>query len=667
MSSSALLSLGTRAMFANYAALQTTGNNIANVNTAGYSRQSVELETAGGQFTGAGFFGKGVNVTTVARAHDELLTREAAGSQAMASADEARSTQLQQLEKVFATGEAGIGYAAGQFLNAFVDVASRPTDASARQVVLARAADLASRFRSAGEQIDAIQAGVTSDLKASIDTVNSLAQRVAALNNQIAALAGSGHQPNDLLDQRDQLVSQISQYVQVSTIPADDGSMSVFMGGGQSLVLGNNAVTLAAVADPFDPGVVHLGVTDASGDHAFPDDLMTGGSIAGLLRFQKTDLPDARNLLGQMASALAGEVNLQQSLGLDLGQPAGFGAAIFSVGLPGVMPASGNAKDASGNDVASYVNGSGDRVPSVSLTIADPTELQASDYTLRNSPSVAGSYELTRTSDGLVRTVASGAIVDGFRVDVVAPLPAAGDRFLLRPVGDAVRNMQRVLDDPKGIAAASPVTATIDASNTGTATVADLHAVSNTLNPDLTATITFTDDVGGYSYTLVDTTGALATTSGTGTWQAGQPISLNGWEMALNGVPKTNDTLTVEKTAYPAINNGNARALVDLRDVRMVGQQTLANGTIVPGATITDAYANALSDVGVRVQSAGTAAQMSAAVAADAESARSSKAGVNLDEEAARLIQFQQSYQAAAKMLQVAQSIFDTLLQVTGH
>src|SRR5439155_9592455 len=147
----------------------------------------------------------------------------------------------------------------------------------------------------------------------------------------------------------------------------------------------------------------------------------------------------------------------------------------------------------------------------------------------------------------------------------------------------------------------------------------------------------------------------------------GQPISLNGWEMALNGVPKTNDTLTVEKTAYPAINNGNARALVDLRDVRMVGQQTLANGTIVPGATITDAYANALSDVGVRVQSAATAAQMSAAVAADAESAQASKSGVNLDEEAARLIQFQQSYQAAAKMLQVAQALFDTLLHTPAE
>jgi len=665
MSTSALLSLGTRAMFANYAALQTTGNNIANANTAGYSRQSVELETAGGQFTGAGFFGKGVNVTTVARTHDEFLTREAAGARSLAAGDEARSAQLQQLEKVFATGESGIGYAAGAFLNAFTDVANRPADASARQVVLARAADVASRFRAAGEQIDAIQAGVTSDLKTAVATVNSLAQRVADINNQIAAVAGSGHQPNDLLDQRDQLVSEISQYLPVSTIPASDGTLSLFIGGGQRLVLGKDAATLAAVPDPYDPGVVHLGVRDAGGDHVFPDDMMSSGAIAGLLRFQKTDLPAARNLLGQMASALAGQVNAQQALGLDLGQPAGSGAAIFSLGAPGVVPASGNAKAADGTDVASTIDASGARVSSVSLTVTDPTELQASDYELRNSPTTAGAFQLTRLSDGTVSTVNSGDVVDGFRIDVVAPLPAAGDRFLLRPVGDAPRNMLRVLDDPKGIAAASPVTATVGAGNTGTATVADLHATDTSIDPELTATLTFSSDTGDYSWELRDRTSGTLSSSGTGAWQAGQPIALNGWEMTLNGVPKNGDTLVVDKTIYPANNNGNARALIDLRDARIVGQQTLASGSVVPGETITDAYANALSDIGVRVQSAQTAADMSKAVASDAESARSAKAGVNLDEEAARLIQFQQSYQAAAKMLQVAQSIFDTLLQAT--
>src|SRR2546421_2546442 len=198
MGGSALMNLGTRALFANYAALQTTGNNISNANTPGYSRQTVELESAGGQFSGAGFFGKGVNVTTVSRAHDEFLTREAAASQAVAAADTARADQLKQLETVFAPGESGVGYAAGQFLNAFVDVANKPQDLAARQVALARASDVASRFRGAGEQIEALQANVTADIKAAAASVNTLAKQVAGLNGQIALAQGSGHQPNDL-------------------------------------------------------------------------------------------------------------------------------------------------------------------------------------------------------------------------------------------------------------------------------------------------------------------------------------------------------------------------------------------------------------------------------------------------------------------------------------
>lgn len=663
--STGLMSIGTTAMFANYAALQTTGNNIANANTQGYSRQSVELATAGGQFTGAGFFGKGVDVATVSRAHDDFLTREAGAARSLAAADDARSTQLQQLEKVFATGESGIGYASGQFLNAFVDVASNPQDISARQVVLARATDLAARFSSAGEQIDSLQTDVTTDLKGAIATVNTLAQRVADLNRQIAATHGTGHDPNDLLDQRDQLVSDIGSYMQVTSLPADDGSLNLFVGGGQPLVVGGNATTLSAVPDAYNQQVVHVGVVDAAGSHPFPDNLFSGGSVAGLLRFQSNDLSHARDLLGQMATALSGRVNEQQALGLDLSNPATSGAAIYSVGQPGVTAASGNAKDAAGNDVASLVNASGTRVSSVSLTITSVSDLQASDYELRNDPTTPGAFQIKRLSDGKTSTINSGDIVDGFQVNVVAPLPAPGDRFLLSPVGSAALNMQRVLDDPKGIAAASPVTANVGVDNTGTATVADIHATSAAINPQLTATLSFTSDTGDYSWELRDATTGVLASSGTATWQAGQPISLNGWQMQLNGVPKTGDTVVVQKTAYPAGNNGNALALTDLRDVRIVGQQTSALGMVTPGQTITDAYANAMTDIGVRVQSAQTSADMSAAVSSDAEAARSAKSGVNLDEEAARLIQFQQSYQAAAKMLQVAQTVFDTLLKAT--
>ena len=648
MSASALMSLGTRAMAASYAQLQTTSQNIANANVEGYSRQQVELKTSMGQYTGAGFFGKGVDVATVTRSYDAFLTKEAATTSSAQFFDQTRLDQLNQLENAFPTGTDGIGYAANQFLNAMSDVASNPQDSSARQVVLSQAQDLAGRFASAGEQLDSIQSGITQDLKNSVSTVNGLTQQIANVNQQIAAVQGFGHTPNDLLDQRDELISKLSQYLQVTTIPADDGTLGVFIAGGQRLVLGSQAMQLATVPNTYDPSRTGIGIVEANGTRALSSDMLNGGSIAGLINFQDNDLQHARDLLGQMASAISSRVNAQQALGLDLRQPPGAGAPIFSVGAPQALPANTNAKDAAGNYLSS-----------VSLTVTDASQLQASDYELKADPSGTG-YQLTRLSDGLVRTIASGDVVDGMRIDVGPPAPAATDRFLLQPVTRAINQMQVVLDDPRGIAAASPVTATLGVSNTGTATVASLEAVSSTLNPNLSANITFTSGTGNYSWTLSDGT------SGTGTWTTGQPISLNGFQLQLNGVPNSGDTVSVSKTLYPASNNGNALAMVGIRDEALVGRTLQSNGTLTGGTTVTDTYANAIADVGARVQSAKSAASISTATAQQAEQARSSKSGVNLDEEASRLIQYQQNYQAAAKVLQVAQQVFDKLLEVAA-
>jgi len=311
--------------------------------------------------------------------------------------------------------------------------------------------------------------------------------------------------------------------------------------------------------------------------------------------------------------------------------------------------------------VASYVNGAGVRVSSVSITVVNTSQLQPSDYELVADPSLpAGNYRLTRLSDNTSQTVSNGDVVDGFRIDIAAPPPAARDRFLLEPVTPSIRTIASALSDPNGIAAAAPVTGSVAATNTGTAAIASLTATSPSLNPNLTATVTFTDDLGDYSWSLVDTTGALPTTTGTGTWTAGQPIALNGFALQLSGVPKNGDVVTVAQTTVPAGNNANANALLALRDATIVGQGAAGGG----GANVTDAYASALAAIGVRVQSASLAADQSAAVASDAKTAVADKAGVNLDEEAARLIQFQQSYQAAARILQVAQTVFDSLLQV---
>ena len=651
MAISTLLNIGSRAMTASYAALQVTGNNIANVNTPGYSRQKLELETSFSQQTGAGFFGKGVDIASVTRSHDAFLTREAALTASIAAADSTRSTQLQYLERVFKTGEAGIGYAAQQMFNAFVDVGNAPQDSAARQVALARVGDLAARFRNASEQIDSLQSGIAQDLRTSVATINSLSQRIADLNGRIAGVQGSGHTPNELLDQRDAAIGELSGLVQVTTVAAADGTVGVFLGGSQKLVLSGNATLLSAVPDAFDPAKVQLGITEGGTTRAFADGFVGGGSVAGLLRVQNHDLGEARGLLGRLASAIAGSLNRQQSLGLTLGQPATTGAPLLALGSPSVAPSSGNAMSG-GVPVASYVDVSGARVSSVSIAVVDSNQLQASDYELFADPSLpAGSYRLTRISDGSSQTVANGAVVDGFRIDIAAPVPAVRDRFVLQPVSNATRSIARVLDDPSGIAAASPVAATLAIANTGTATVASLAAVSTSVNPNLTANINFTDNVGNYSYSLVDTTGVQPTVNGTGTFVPGQPIALNGFELQLAGMPKSGDALVVARTAHPPADNRNANAFVALRDAAFVGQRTIAPGVVGGGESVVDAYASALASIGVRVQSAGYAADQSSAIATNAKTAAADSSGVNLDEEAARLIQYQQSYQAAAKML----------------
>lgn len=554
MGASALMSIGGKAMAASYAALATTGHNIANANVAGYSRQQVELATAQSQYTGAGFFGKGVDVSTVSRAHDALLTREAASTRALAAMDAARLQMLQRLEAAFPTGEQGIGYAAGQFLNAMTDLAAHPADASTRQVVLARAGDAARAFATAGGQLDALQQAVHEDLRVQVAQLNQLAAGVADVNQRIAAVTGLGQPPNDLLDERERLLGQISEHLQISTVAADDGTVGVFIAGGQRLVLGSQAQTLSVEADPTDPARAAVGISDSGFVRLLPAAELGGGAIAGLLRFQNEDLTAARAQLGQLGADFAAAVNRQQALGLDLRTPPANGAPIFS---------------------------------------ADATQCW--------------------------------------------------------------------LTDPRGLAAASPVTAAAAAGNTGTAAIASLRVVDTAIDPEQSASIRFTDDNGGYAWELRDRTSNALLGSGTGTWSAGTPIARNGFELALNGVPRSGDAFSVTATAYPSVSNGNALAFVDLRDARIVGGSPAGGG-----ATITDAYASVLAGIGVRVQGAGTTARASAAAAAQAEQARSAVSGVNLDEEAARLIQFQQSYQAAAKILQVAQSVFDTLLQSTG-
>lgn len=666
-----IFGIGTRAMFAAQAQINTTAANIANANTPGYSRQTVQLETAGGQFTGAGFFGKGVNITTVKREHDVFLSREAVLSRSIAARDQAQLTQLTRLENVFGVGEDGLGHAIGQVLNGFVDVANNPTDTSARQVVLSRAEEMVQRFRTASSQLQSVREGVAQELRVSVDKINALSSSIASLNQQIARVIGLGHEPNDLMDQRDQAIAELSDYIQVSQVPASDGTIGLFIGGGQRLVLGDNALALKVVPGSFDPLQLRVGVVEGGVTRALPDSSLAGGAVSGLLKFQNKDLVDATNLIGRLALSFAQQVNEQQSLGYN--QARQLGDPLLSVGSPGYH----TPKDVNGLQLNTGT-------AALDIEVADASALAASDYELRFE---AGAWNMRRASDGQAVPLSFDGVdtystPDGFSFRLASGAPADGDRFLIQPMGNAAQTLTKVLDDPADLAVASRVVGQLAAANTGTASISRLTTVSDDygLENDIVIEFTGGDAVSGYTFTVSGTVQypvppAVAPAS----VLPGQTISINGWEMAVIGAPRPGDRITVgsslNSASFPT-DNGNALAFVALRDEAQIGRTPRVPPTTDPytgrpvmagGETFTDAYASAMADIGVRVQRAQVLSDMSASVAQSAQQAVSSVSGVNLDEEAARLIQFQQSYQAAAKVLQIAQSIFDTLLQTASR
>jgi len=661
-----LLNVGARALLANQVALQTTGHNIANVATAGYSRQSVAMQTVQGQFSGSGYIGKGVNVATILRNHNELLTRQAAAAQAVQAGDSVRAERLEQLQDVFQGGTKGLGAAITDMLNSLADVVASPNDITARTVTLTRMNEMASRMRSSAEQLQEIQYSVTEQLNNDATRINQLAKSIAEANDQVARVKGNGQSPNDLLDKRDQLIRELNQYIQTTQIPADDGTVSVFVGSSQALVLGTTASTVSVDESKLFPGSGQMrlyfnrpGATPVE----LEEGMLGGGEVAGLLKFANNDLAEGRNLLGRMALAIGGTMNAQQALGLTLdGQP---GKPLFAVPVSAKGLSSNTATD--GN-----------------VTFSNPTKFAASDYEVRFTASGGNAAQIVRLSDGQVTQVANlsdltapnGVSVDGLTFSFTTP-GATNERVLFKPFASAASNIQSLVYSPRDLAAANPINAAMGKSNGGTMQLAGLKATGI---PALTApavgtptTLTF-NGAGGFTVANGGTPMDISTNPPTPItptspgpppvygYTSGQAINIDGWQITLQGTPNANDTVAIGNAIDPQYgdmytrNAGNASALMALRDVKMFDESTLSDG-----------YAGLMAQVGTRTQSAQYAAKLSDSIASNLEASRTAVSGVNLDEEAAKLIQYQQAYQASAKVLQIAQNIFDNLIQTMGR
>ena len=647
-----LLNVGARALMANQLALQTTGHNIANVNTAGYSRQTVAFQTSQGQNLGNGYIGNGVDVATIVRNFSELLSRQAAAATAVSASDAARSQSLNQMQEVFSGGSNGLGAAVNDMMNSFADVSSAPTDSSARQVVLTRMSELAARFRSASTQLDEMDYSTRQQMSNDVNVVNSLSEQVAGLNAQISRAIATGHTPNDLLDQRDQLVRDINKYVQTSQVDAGDGSISLFIGGSQPLVLGLDVAKLSMQESTQYPGSGRMSLyfQQKSGEPVELTPAMAGGGeIAGLLQFQNSDLAEGRNLLGRMAIAIGDTLNTQNQLGLTLsGQKGG---ALFNIPMT-TSGATTGAQWAQPN------------TPEV--TVTDSSALKASDYKVVFGND-APKGKVVRMSDG--QTTAfndlaqlKGMSIDGLQFDLKNE-GQAGQSVLFRPMATAAHDIGTMVHSGNDLAAANPVAASINSLGDAALRMSSLQVEKGfAVSLPAGTTLSFARAANGdvtYTITPAPTDPSVAAT---GTYISGQAIALApGLKVTLSGTPAIDgtksDTVSFEDNKFYSSDTGNASSFLSRRDA-----------VIFDGATtLSDGFSTAMAQVGTRTQSAAYAAKLSESIAKNLESDRTAVSGVNLDEEAAKLLQFQQAYQASAKMLQVAQGIFDSVIQAVGR
>ena len=625
-----MLSTGVSGLMAFQQSLDTISHNISNASTPGYSRQTVNLSAAMPQFSGGGYIGSGVNATTVTRAYDDIVAGQVRSSSSAKSQWDAYSSMADQVNNLLGDSSTGLSSNLQSFFNAFQSVANSPASSSERQVLLSQAQTLTNQLKAYGARLTELDAQVNSQLNSEANAVSGLAQSIAQLNAQITAAAGrGGNPPNDMLDQRDKLIDDLSTHINVSTVKQDDGSVNVFVGSGQSLVIAGTAAKLTATTDPYDVTRTTLSLqTGNSSTTDITNALTGGGTVGGLLSVRSQVLDPARSALGQVAVTLTDLVNNQQNAGMDLRGAAG--ANMFSVGSVDVL-----------NNRANSTN------TSPTVTRSNVSALTGSNYLLTKTASgwtmqdAATGANVTLSGAG---TVGSPFVAAGISI-VVNGSEATGDRYLIKPTTAAVASMNVTLTDPSGVAAAAPIIAAASSTNTGNASITP-GVVVNASNAQLRSTVT----IQFLSPTTYTTDGGTTTN----TYTAGQAIALNGWQVNITGTPATGDTFTVKDNSTGTGDNRNALLMANL-----LNKNYVSGGT----KSVNDLVGTWVADIGVKSNQAQTSLSIQTSLYNDNIAAQQGVSGVNIDEEGANLLRYQQAYTAAAQVIAASNRIFDSLMQ----
>jgi flagellar hook-associated protein 1 len=670
--SSNLLSIGLSGLNAAQWGLTTTGENISNSSTAGYSVESPVYSESSGSYTGSGYLPMGVSTTTVQRSYSQYLATELNSAQSSSSALTSYSTMITQLNNLVGNPTSGIASSITSYFTGLQNVANAASDTATRQTAVSDAQTLAAQINEAGAQYDSLRASVNTQMSDAVTQINTYTQQIASLNTEITAASAQGQAPNQLLDQRDEAVSNLSQLIGVSVVQSN-GSYSVFMSNGQPLVSAGNSYNLGTATSTTDPSnltVQYLGqagATAQSTPQTLTDSQLSGGTLGGLAQFRSQTLDPAESELGAIATSFAAQVNAQNSLGITLNGSAG--GALFSVAAPAVYA---NTKN------------TGDAALSVSLT--DATQPPTGNYTLAYNGT---SYTLTDNESGSVVGSATSlpSSIGGLNLSVTTGTMKAGDSYEIEPTSGALDSFALATTSPSAIAAAAPVLASASTSNTGSGTITQGTVSTGYVAPASKTTITYSAangglsgfpdgsvvTVGSNSYTISSATPptpatAVATvpyTPGTGetltitnpnsaTDVLGNPL-MNNVTVSIGGTPADGDSFTIGPNTGASSDGRNAQLMSNL-----VSAKTMSNGS----TTLTGEYANYVNAVGNQTTQIAASSTTQTALVKQITSAQQSVSGVNLNEEAANLLQYQQLYQANSKVIQTADTLFQTLLGI---
>jgi len=654
-----VLGNGITALNAFRTQLVTTSHNIANVNTEGYSRQVVELGTMPESPITAGYLGNGVQVEGIKRQFDQFLMDRVRSYTSGSEDYQVFLDRASRVDDILADPDSGLSQAMQSFFNSVQDVADDPTSTATRSVMLSSANILANRFYSVYEFLESMRTEINQDMKVLVNEANTLGESIALINTQIeVALGQSGGQPpNDLLDRRDVLITELSKLVNVTAVESGEGAVNVFIGSGQALVIGSKAFNLDTTVNEAEPDRINITLEAGGGISNDITSSLSGGKLGGYFRFRNDVLDPTSNALGRLAMGLGSTFNDQHKLGMDLNGE--LGRDFFTV--PDVFDTS----SVQSMVLANPLNNGG----LISITGIDEANLTTSDYELKYNGT---SWEITDRQTGTTTNQLGGGNITfgGLTIDVNVA-PATNDSYIIRPTRQASRSFAVEILDGKEIAAASPIS--VSAGNTtlnppsinsGTASISNSGLISPLSGTDISGvpiTITYDDTIDTFivsgGHTLSPNTYADDGSDSRNTYE----LTINGlgtFAFALSGIPSNGDVFTFGDNTGGVGDNRNMRKLADFQFEKTMLENTSGNAT----TSFSGLYSNLIGEVGSKTRQGIINNDTQIKLKEQAVTSLDSISGVNLDEEAASLVTFQQAYQAASQIIRISNTLFDSLL-----